>query len=137
MTEAQIRERKIKEALSAAHTKKGRLQRACLELIQQHAADGAIPTNGRFLFYELEQAGVIPKQYLDANGRKLARQPAADISDALTHLREGGLVPWEWIIDELRHINDWEFASSVYARTSWRRRNTRASICGARSPRRC
>lgn len=54
----------------------------CLDLIRQHEADGALPTNGRFLFYELEQAGVVPKYYLDANGRKAPRQPAADISDA-------------------------------------------------------
>ena len=102
------------DALSQPQTKAGRLQRACLALIREHKAEGTIPTNGRFLFYELEQRGVIPKQYLDESGRKKPRQPANDISDALTVLREAGLVPWSWIIDELRSLDNWEFASSVY-----------------------
>lgn len=38
--------------LSAPDTKAGRLQRACLELLREHERDGALPTNGRFLFYE-------------------------------------------------------------------------------------
>ena len=42
--------------LSGPTTKAGHLQRACLALLRQHETDGAIPTNGRFLFYELEQA---------------------------------------------------------------------------------
>ena len=50
--------------LSSLETKAGRLQRACLELLREHERDGALPTNGRFLFYELEQKGVIPKYYL-------------------------------------------------------------------------
>jgi hypothetical protein len=102
------------DRLSAPHTKAGRLQRACLTLIREHQAEGTIPTNGRFLFYELEQKGVVPKYYLDEEDRKRPRQPANDISDALTVLREIGLVPWSWIIDELRSLNDWQFASSVY-----------------------
>jgi hypothetical protein len=100
--------------LSAPASKAGKLQRACLALLKQHERDGAISTNGRFLFYELEQQGVIPKAYLDASGRKKARQPAQDISDALTVLRELGLVPWDWILDETRDVADWRFAVSVY-----------------------
>jgi len=80
--------------LSAPASKSGKLQRACLALLKQHERDRAIPTNGRFLFYELEQQGVIPKAYLDASGRKRARQPAQDVSDATMRLRELGLVPW-------------------------------------------
>ena len=49
--------------LSSPNTKAGRLQRACLELLHEHERNGDIPTNGRFLFYELEQRGVIPKKY--------------------------------------------------------------------------
>ena len=48
--------------LSAPDAKNGRLQRACLKLLKEHKANGSLPTNGRFLFYELEQAGVVPKQ---------------------------------------------------------------------------
>jgi hypothetical protein len=106
---------KIDDAqLSAPASKAGRLQRACLALLKQHERDGAVPTNGRFLFYELEQQGVIPKAYIDASGRKKARQPAQDISDAMTVLRELGLVPWDWILDETRDVADWRFAVSVY-----------------------
>jgi hypothetical protein len=100
--------------LSAPESKRGRLQRACLELIRQHERDDALPTNGRFIFYELEQAGSIPKTYLDEHGRKKARQPAQDVSDALMALRRAGLVPWAWIVDETRELTEWEYATSVY-----------------------
>jgi hypothetical protein len=100
--------------LSAPESKRGRLQQACLDLLQQHESDGAIPTNGRFVFYELEQLGKIPKHYLDEHGRERARTPAQDVSDALMVLRRIGLVPWEWITDETRELTDWEYAPSVY-----------------------
>src|SRR5262249_25837394 len=73
-----------------------------------------IPTNGRFLFYELEQQGVVPKAYRDANGKERARTPAQDLSDATMRLRELGLVPWWWILDESRDVTEWEYADSVY-----------------------
>ncbi len=41
------------EGLSKPDTKAGRYQRACLELLREHEAEGAIPTSIRFLFYEL------------------------------------------------------------------------------------
>jgi hypothetical protein len=100
--------------LSAVESKAGKLQRACLDLLREHEHDGAIPTNGRFLFYELEQQGVIPKAYLAAGGSRRARQPAQDISDATMRLREIGLVPWEWILDETRKLTTWRYAASVY-----------------------
>jgi hypothetical protein len=100
--------------LSAPESKRGRLQQACLDLIRQHESDGAIPTNGRFVFYELEQLGKIPKHYLDEHGRERARTPAQDVSDALMVLRRIGLVPWEWITDETRELTEWEYALSVY-----------------------
>jgi hypothetical protein len=100
--------------LSAPESKRGRLQQACLDLLQQHERDGAIPTNGRFVFYELEQLGKIPKHYLDEHGRERARTPAQDVSDALMVLRLIGLVPWEWITDETRELTEWEYAPSVY-----------------------
>jgi Tripartite tricarboxylate transporter family receptor len=43
-----------------------------LALLREHERDDAIPTNGRFIYYELEQRGVIPKYYLDENGRNRA-----------------------------------------------------------------
>jgi hypothetical protein len=102
------------DALSAPETKCGNLQRACLDLLRQHERDGALPTNGRFVFYELEQLGKIPKHYLDEHGRERARTPAQDISDALMVLRRLSLVPWDWITDETRELTDWRYADSVY-----------------------
>ena len=59
---------------------------------------GMLPTSGRFLFYELVQAGVVSKVHTGA------RRPDQNLLDALTHLREAGLVPWDWIVDETREL---------------------------------
>ena len=102
--------------LSAPDSKYGRLQRACLELLHEHHRKGDIPTNGRFLFYELEQRGVIPKKYDGINpttGKKWARTPLQDVSVATMHLRENGLVPWGWIEDESRTLTMWRYADTV------------------------
>src|SRR5262249_23517391 len=102
--------------LSAADSKDGRLQRACLELLREHYRKGDIPTNGRFLFYELEQRGVIPKKYDGINpktGKKWARTPLQDVSVATMRLRESGLIPWWWIEDESRTLSTWRYADTV------------------------
>lgn len=88
----------------------GRLRRACYEKLLEHQHDNALPTNGRFIFYELEQDGVVPKKYPPPK----KRTPPQDISDALTDLRQVGVVPWEWITDETRELADWQFAASVF-----------------------
>lgn len=93
--------------LSAAHTAKGKLQRALLELLRVHERDGTLPTSARFLFYELVQAGVVSKT------RTGARRADQNTIDALTHLREAQLVPWEWIVDETRELTRWQTAQSV------------------------
>jgi hypothetical protein len=90
-------------------TKAGRLRRAVLDVLRVHDTDGTLPTSARFVFYELVQAGVIGKA---ATGVRRADQ---DMSDALTTLREVGLVPWAWIIDETRDIAWWETAASIGA----------------------
>ena len=102
--------------LSAPDSKAGRLQRACLDLLREHKRKGDIPTNGRFLFYELEQRGVIPKNYEGINpetGHKWARTPLQDISQALMHLRDHDLIPWDWIEDETRTLSEWRYADTV------------------------
>jgi hypothetical protein len=102
--------------LSKADSKRGRLQRACLDLLREHDGAGDIPTNGRFVFYELEQHGVIPKKYDGVNpatGKKWARSPMQDVSAATMHLRELGLIPWSWIEDETRSLSNWRYAASV------------------------
>src|SRR5215218_5087214 len=100
--------------LSKPGTKAGRLQRACRALLREHEADGAIPTSIRFLFYELLDRGVIPKVYRYPDGTEKARTPGQDISDAVTRLREVGLIPWSWIVDETRTVNIWRYAPTVY-----------------------
>lgn len=102
--------------LSSPETKTGRLQRACLDLLREHERNGDIPTNGRFLFYELEQRGVIPKKYDGINpdtGKKWARTPLQDVSVATMLLRERGLIPWNWIEDETRTLTSWRYATGV------------------------
>jgi hypothetical protein len=69
-----------------------------------------------FLFYELEQRGVIPKKYDGLNpktGKGYARTPLQDVSVATMQLREVGLVPWHWIEDETRTLSSWSYAASV------------------------
>jgi hypothetical protein len=100
--------------LSTPDTKAGKLQRACLDLLRQHEREGTISTNVTFLFYELEQQGVVPKAYRDASGNKRPRTPRQDISDATMRLRESGVVPWWWLVDETRDISTWRYAASVY-----------------------
>jgi hypothetical protein len=101
------------DALSRPETKAGRLQRSCLQLIAEHERAGTLPTNGRFLFYELEQRGAIEKAYYRPDGAKAPRQPKDDIADALMHLREKGIIPWEWITDETRSVRNWRYAASA------------------------
>jgi len=80
-----------------------RLQRALLELLTEHEADGALPTNGRFRFYELEQRGLVLKE----KPKGTTPGTAADLIDALTKLRERELVPWDWIVDETRFVDNY------------------------------
>ena len=101
--------------LSAPDSKAGKLQRACLDLLRRHEREGTIPTNIRFLFYELEQQGVVPKAYRNADGGRRPRTPSQDINDACLHLRRAGLVPWEWLVDETRDVAEWRFAADAYA----------------------
>ena len=105
---------KAEGKLSAPDSKTGKLQRACLDLLQEHEREGTIPTNVTFLFYELEQRGVVPKHYLDAAGSKRPRTPRQDTSDATLRLRELGLVPWWWLVDESRKLTTWRYAASAY-----------------------
>jgi hypothetical protein len=104
----------VGELLSGEDTKAGRLQRACLNLLEEHEEDGAIPTSIRFLFYELLDRGVVPKAYRNPDGSERRRTPSQDISDAVNVLREAGLIPWSWIVDETRSLDDWRYAGSVY-----------------------
>ena len=87
-------------------------------LLLEHQADGMLPTNGRFVFYELEQRGDATKPSPD-DGRKNKRRSkgwppgSQDITDSLKRLRDEGTIPWEWIVDETRQLDVWLHAGSV------------------------
>jgi hypothetical protein len=82
-------------------SKIGKLRDILVALLEEHQRDGAIPTSARFLYYELVQRGQLSKQ------RNSARRPDQDLHDALTDIREDGRVPWDWIVDETRSIEDY------------------------------
>jgi hypothetical protein len=85
------------------------LRQALLELLREHERDGTLPTNARFLFYELVARGIVSKE------RTGSRRPDQDMNDALTDLRESGQIPWDWIVDETRSLEDYSGYSSVEA----------------------
>jgi hypothetical protein len=66
----------LEDVLSKPHTKAGRIQRACLELIREHEADGALPTSVRFLFYELERVMNSIRNGLGMRETEIAREPS-------------------------------------------------------------
>ena len=82
-------------------SKIGALRDLLFALLQEHERDGAIPTNARFLYYELIQRGQLSKE------RTGVRRTDQDLHDALTDIREDGRVPWDWIVDETRSVEDY------------------------------
>jgi hypothetical protein len=115
MSDAPLFPDEIEALLSRTGTKAGRLQRHCYAVYLEHVRAGALPTSGRFIFYELEDRGIVPKRYYDEDGNERKRTPAQDISDALTHLREVSLVPWEDLVDETRTLDEWAYRATVSA----------------------
>jgi hypothetical protein len=115
MTEAERKRRQRAGAsMRRPDSKAGRLRAAILALLAEHDRDGALPTSLRFLFYELVQREVVSKkQQLGADGRPRGRRPDQDLGDALTDLREDGLVPWHWIVDETRTLDDFTGFASI------------------------
>ena len=93
--------------LSPPESKIGALRDLLLALLQEHERDGAIPTSARFLYYELVQRGDLSKE------RTGARRPDQNLHDALTDIREDGRVPWGWIVDETRSLDDYTGYPSI------------------------
>jgi hypothetical protein len=91
----------------------GQLQRTVLAFLNAKREKEEIPTNIRFVFYELEQQGKLSKHNLNLNGTPSKRKPAQNLTDAITHLRKVGAIPWDWIIDESREVTEWRRAPSV------------------------
>ena len=107
-------------------SKIGALRDFVVALLEEHERDGTIPTNARFLYYELVQRGVLSKE------RTGARRPDQDLHDALTDVREDGRVPWVWIVDETRST-----ATHQLRRACLRRCRTSSSTRGAVALRWC
>jgi hypothetical protein len=107
--------------LSSRGTKAGRTQRAVVDLLDRHAGtDYGLPTTIRFVFYELEQAGLACKPSPDDTRRNRRRSQGwppgqQDVTDAVTHLRDAGVIPWGWIADEERQLYAWDFADTIAA----------------------
>jgi hypothetical protein len=98
--------------LSRPETRAGALQRAALAILLEHEQTGALPTSTRFVFYELEQAGVVRKTRPGETRRVGGEQ---GVTDAVLALRERRLVPWSWIVDETREAYEWSYAATVAA----------------------
>jgi hypothetical protein len=75
-----------------------------MNLMDEHQRDGALPTSVRFLFYELVARSIISKE---------GDRPDKIVSEALTDLRERGLVRWADVADESRAIKDYSGSASV------------------------
>jgi hypothetical protein len=88
-------------------SKIGALRDLLFNLLQEHARDGTIPTNNRFLFYELVQRGQLSKE------KTGVRRADQNLHDALIDIREDGRIPWDWIIDETRSLEDYTGYNSI------------------------
>lgn len=111
-------EAEIDARLSRAKTKKGRTQRVVLAHLRRHLDAGELPTNNRFVYYELEQLGLAMKPGLDdkrPNRRRSIGWPpgSQDVNDALLDLRARGVVPYAWLTDDERTLHEWEYAETV------------------------
>lgn len=101
-----------------AGTKYARTRQVVHEFMLAKYAAGEIPTDNRFIFYELEHRGnaVVPAENDTRKNRRRSHgwpPGAQDVIDAVTWLRERGEMPWGWITDETRHMTLWSFASTV------------------------
>lgn len=89
--------------LAPPHTNAGILQRACLDVLREHEAQGTLPTSARFVWYELVARQVVDKT--KARGHDGVRRGVdQDVNDAIMALRSKGIIPWSWIADETRAV---------------------------------
>lgn len=86
------------------NSKIGRLRTELMYLLDGHRRDDALPTSVRFLFYELVARSIISKE---------GDRPDKIVSEALTDLRERGLVSWDDIVDETRSVDDFSGSATV------------------------
>jgi hypothetical protein len=91
------------------------LRQHMLRLYREHLEAGMLPTSIRFLFYELVALSIIAKQASGVlrPGAVGQRRPDQDVIDAITSLRESGLIPWAAIVDETRSLDDYSGFRSI------------------------
>ena len=99
--------------LSAPESNRGKLQRKLLAMLRDRERDGLLPTNVRFLFYELVQMAFIAKQRQSTIPGAKGRRADQDVIDAVFWLRDKALVPWDWIVDETRQLSAWRYAATI------------------------
>src|SRR5262245_14097578 len=117
---------------SRAKIVRGRgMARASLELIEymHEAAEAAQPITGRGIAYKLFAAGLIPS---------MATPEVRRVYRLLKEARERGMIPWEWIVDETRSLEQrpsWEdpdaFIRTVrraYRRDYWAQQPHRVQV---------
>ncbi len=78
----------------------GQLKQDLLDLWREHKGTSTLPTNTRFLYYELVALGKVSKE--KKPGQK--KEPYQYVCEALTFLRQNKYIPWEDIRDESRDI---------------------------------
>jgi hypothetical protein len=91
----------------APDTKLGQMRQIAYDLLQEHVADGMIPTSIRFLYYELVVRGICSKTKVDS------RSPSGLLTTALTDLRKRGVILWDDIVDETRSVENYIGAADI------------------------
>ncbi len=95
-------------------TKAARIRRMVHELLLEKDAAGEIPTNSRFIYYELVQRGDATKPTRPGKRREKGWPPGeVDIANGILWLRDKEHIPWAWITDESRQLTSWKCANTV------------------------
>jgi hypothetical protein len=92
--------------------KAAELRRAVHERLLEHEAAGgdALPTSNRFIFYELRQSG---GPLYGWPTRAEGRSEDQNLSGPSKWLRDAGIVPWAWMVDETRSLTAYRYAATV------------------------
>jgi hypothetical protein len=91
-------------------SKAAELRRAVHHLLLDHQEADELPTSNRFLLYELRQRRGPLYGHYSRNG---GRSQDQNLSDASTWLRDAGVVPWSWVVDETRSVTAYRYATTV------------------------
>jgi hypothetical protein len=78
------------------------LREAVHQRLRAHQASRDLRTPNRFLLYELRQYN--PGALYGHKSRGQGRSEAQNLTDASKWLRDAGIVPWPWIVDETRSL---------------------------------